>query len=106
MEGQDFTDADQVLQCTVIHENHARDNRSYSRFKDVSRDKDKSVVHFVDEESAEGGDAEICVAEWVHSPKPISCSFLKPNEAKKDEMRNMFDVSKCDRLFDVIIQGG
>jgi hypothetical protein len=52
-----------------------------------------------------GSDAEICIAMWVDSPKPISCSFLNPNEAKKNEVRYMIDVSKCDRLFDVLIQG-
>jgi hypothetical protein len=39
-------------------------------------------------------------------PQAISCSFLKPNEAKKDKMRYTFDVLKCDRLFDVLVQGG
>jgi hypothetical protein len=90
----------------VIHENRARDNRSYSQFKEASRDKVKSVVNLIGEELAKDGDAEICVAEWVESPRPMSCSFLKPNEAKKGEMRYTFDVSKYDKLFDVLIQGG
>jgi hypothetical protein len=51
---------------------------------------------------------EICVAEWVEKPgdKSISCSFLKPNEGWRDEMRYTFDVSMCDRLFDLLLRGG
>jgi hypothetical protein len=102
MEGLNFAD----VQCVVINENCARDNWSYSRFKEAGKDKDKQVANLVDEESAEDGDVEICVVEWVDTPRPISCSFLKPNEAKKDEMRYTFDVSNCDKLFDVLVQGG
>jgi hypothetical protein len=49
-----------------------------------------------------------CVAEWVNTPKdkPISCSFLKPNIGRKEEMRFTFNVSKCDKLFDVLVRGG
>jgi hypothetical protein len=42
----------------------------------------------------------------VDTPRPISCSFLKPNESKRDEMRYTFDVLKCDKLFDILVQGG
>jgi hypothetical protein len=37
---------------------------------------------------------EICVAEWdeKHADKPISCSFLKPNGGRREEMRYTFDV--------------
>jgi hypothetical protein len=60
-----------------------------------------------DEHDDEEGN-EICVAEWVEKPggKPISCSFLKPNKGRRDEMRNPFDVSKCDHLFDLLLRGG
>jgi hypothetical protein len=34
----------------------------------------------------------------------MACSFLKPGPRKKDEMKFMFDVSKCDKLFDVLLQ--
>jgi hypothetical protein len=76
MEGHDFTDVNQVLQRAVIHENRARDNWSYSQFKEAGRDKDKQVVNIIDEELAKDDDGEIYVAEWVDTPRPISCSFL------------------------------
>jgi hypothetical protein len=61
----------------------------------------------VGEEADDEEGNEICVAEWVEKPgdKPISCSFLKPNEGWREEMRYTFDVSKCDHLFDLVLQG-
>jgi hypothetical protein len=66
---------------------------------------EKQVVNLVGEELADDGDPEICVAKWVDTPRPISCSFLKPNDGRQDELRFTFDVSKCDKLFDVLVQG-
>jgi hypothetical protein len=56
-------------------------------------------VHYVDDEVKDEEDNEICVAEWVEKPgdKPISCSFLKPNGGRREEMKYTFDMSKCDR---------
>jgi hypothetical protein len=44
-------------------------------------------VNCVNDESASDEETEICVAEWVDTPKdkPISCSFLKPNNAKRGD---------------------
>jgi hypothetical protein len=65
-------------------------------------------VHFLEEEADDEEGNEICVSEWVEKPrdKPISCSFLKPNGGRSDEMRYTFDVMKCDHLFDLLLQGG
>jgi hypothetical protein len=38
--------------------------------------------------------------------KPTSCSFLKPNTSRKDEVKYTFDVSKCDKLFVILVHGG
>jgi hypothetical protein len=48
------------------------------------------------------------VAEWVDTQKYklILCSFLKPNSSKKDEIKYTFDVSKCDKLINVLVRGG
>jgi hypothetical protein len=63
-------------------------------------------VHFLKEEANDEEGNEICVAEWVENPgdKPISCSFLKPNRGWRDEMRYTFNVTKCDHLFDLLLQ--
>jgi hypothetical protein len=87
------------------YENHAKS----SRFSDsANKDKEMQCVNFVDEEADDEEGNEICVAEWVekHRDKPISCSFLKPNRGRREEMRYTFDVSKCDRFFDLLVRGG
>jgi hypothetical protein len=109
MEGQEFVDINHVLQRALSHENRAKNSRSYSRFKDSgSRDKDKHNVSYVGGEGESEEDNEICVVEWVETSKDkrISCSFLKPNGGRKDEMKYTFDVSKCDELFDLLLCGG
>jgi hypothetical protein len=96
MEGQVFIEVNQVLQRAVAHENHAKYNRTYGRFKDeTTREKEKHSANFMDEESAGDSDAEVCVVEWVDilKHKPISCSFLKPNSGRKEEVKYTFDVS-------------
>jgi hypothetical protein len=87
------------------YENRAKS----SRFRDnANKDKEKHHVNFVDEETDDEEGNEICVAEWLERPgdKPISCSFLKPNGGRREEMRYTFDVSKCDCLFDLLLWGG
>ena len=85
-------------------ENRARENRSHGRFREnAGRDKEKGTVGYVEGESAD--EDEICVAEWVDTPRqrPIACSFLRPGPGR-DEMKYTFDVSKCDKLFDLLLQ--
>jgi hypothetical protein len=107
LEGQDFVDVNQVLQRAVMQENRARDHRLHGRFKE-STFMEMQNVDCVNEELASDKEAEVCVAEWVDTPrdKLIFCSFLKPNAVKTGEMKFTFDVSKCDRLFDVLVKGG
>jgi hypothetical protein len=93
------------LQWALPYENGAKS----SRFQDsTNKDKEAHHVHFLEDEHDDEEGNEICVAEWVEKPggKPISCSFLKPNKGRRDEMRNPFDVSKCDHLFDLLLRGG
>jgi hypothetical protein len=60
----------------------------------------------VEDNARSDEDTEICVAEWVDTPKGklVTCSFLKPGARKRDEMCFTFDVTKCDKLFDVLLQ--
>jgi hypothetical protein len=65
-----------MLQRAMAHENLGRNHKSYSRFKENnSRETEKHNV-------------EVCVDEWVDTPKdkPISCTFLKPNVGWKEEI--------------------
>jgi hypothetical protein len=105
LDGQEFSDTNQLLQRALPYENRAKS----SRFRDnANEDKEKHHVNFMDEEADDEDGNEICVAEWVEKPgdKPISCSFLKPNGGWREEMRYTFDMSKCDRLFDLLLWGG
>jgi hypothetical protein len=105
LDGQEFSDTNQLLQRALPYENHAKT----SQFRDnANKDKEKHHVNFVNEEADDEEGNEICVVEWVEKPgdKPISCSFLNPNGGRREEMRYTFDVSKCDRLFDLLVQGG
>jgi hypothetical protein len=105
MEGQDFTDMNQVLQRAVGYENWAKKHKAHARLKEVTS-KDKPRVNCVEEDSSSEDDNEVCVAEWVDTPKdkPLACLFLKPSPRKRDEMKFTFDVTKCDQLFDVLLQ--
>jgi phosphatidate phosphatase PAH1 len=78
MEGQDFVDMNQVLQCAMEYESQAKEHKTFGRFKEVTS-KENPGVNLVEEDSASDEDAEVCIAEWVDTPKdkPIACSFLK-----------------------------
>jgi hypothetical protein len=88
----------------MVYENQAKDSKSYSRFKEVTS-KDKPGVNCGDEGSSSEEESEVCVAEWVDAPrdKPLSCSFLRPSSGK-EEVKYTFDMTRCDKLFDVLLQ--
>jgi hypothetical protein len=49
----------------------------------------------------------MCVAEWswASKSKPFVCSSFKlTSKSQQDEIRFTFDVSKCDRIFDYLLQ--
>jgi hypothetical protein len=101
LDGQEFSDINQLLQRALPYENRAKSRQ----FRDsANKDKEKHHVNLMDVKVDNEEGNEICVAEWVKNPgdKPISCSFLKPRE----EMRYTFDISKCDHLFYLLLQGG
>jgi hypothetical protein len=102
LDGKQFSDTNHLLQRAMPYENCAKS----SRFRDnTKKDKEKHHVNFVDEEAEDEQGNEICVVEWVENPrdKPISCSFLKSNGGRREEMRYTFDVSKCNCLFDLLL---
>jgi hypothetical protein len=104
LDGQEFSDTNQLLQHVLPYENRAKS----SQFRDsANKDKEKHHVNFVDEEADNEEDNKICVAEWVKKPrdKSILCSFLKPNRGRREEMTYTSDMSKCDRLFDLLLWG-
>jgi hypothetical protein len=81
----------------------SQEHKAYGRFKEITS-KDKPGVNFVEDDSASGEDTEVCIAEWVDTPKdkPLTCSILKLSPGKRDEVKFTFDVTKCDKLFNVL----
>jgi hypothetical protein len=58
-------------------------------------------------ESSDDDEANMCVAEWSWASKSKSfvCSSLKPtSKSQQDSIRFTFDVIKCDRIFDYLLQ--
>jgi hypothetical protein len=58
-------------------------------------------------ESSDDEDADMCVAEWSWGSKSklFVFSSLKPtSKSQQDEMRYTFDIAKCDRFFDYLLQ--
>ena len=71
----------------------------------------RSNTHVVeyDSDSSADEDNEVYTAEfvWPSSDKPTSCASLKPTQkGRKEEMKFIFDVSKCDRIFDELLRLG
>ena len=109
LEGQEFSDINQVLQKALAQENRAKDVKQYSQFRDnKSRDKEKPTVNVVgyDSDSASDDDVDVCIAEWVQAPKSklFLCAALKPTPARRELIKCTFDVSKCDKIFDILLQ--
>jgi hypothetical protein len=58
-------------------------------------------------ESSNDEEVDMCVAKWSWGSKykPFICSSLKlASKSRQDEMCFMFDVAKCDRIFDYLLQ--
>jgi hypothetical protein len=68
MDGQDFTNVNQVLQRVVGYESHAREPKSYVWIRE-NPSKDKPGVNVMEEDSASEDDTEVCMAKWVDTPK-------------------------------------
>jgi hypothetical protein len=89
-----------------MHENQGKESKSHGRFRETTS-KEKPSVNYVEEDStSDDDDSRVCVAEWVNTAlgKPLACAFIKPSPGKKDEMKFMFIITKCDKLFNVLLQ--
>jgi hypothetical protein len=79
LDGQEFSNTNQLLQHALLYENHAKS----SQFRDsANKDKEKHHVNFMDEEADNEEGNEICVAEWVENPgiNPSRVLSLSPME--------------------------
>jgi hypothetical protein len=58
-------------------------------------------VSYVDYSDSEDEDNMIGLAEWVKGKKAVSCPFGKKEQEKFD-----FDITKADKIFDLLLQQG
>jgi hypothetical protein len=86
LDGQEFFNTIHLLQWALPYENRAKSSQFWDS---ANKDKEAHHVHFLEDEHDDEEGNEICVAKWVKNPggKLILCSFLKPNEGRRDEMR-------------------
>jgi hypothetical protein len=97
----------QVLERALDCESRAKDSRGCTRSGDKSRNKRHANMIECSSVSSDDEEANMCVAEWnwVLKSKPFICSSVKPaTKIHHDEMRYTFDVAKCYRIFDYLLQ--
>jgi hypothetical protein len=107
LESHVFSDVSQVLQWALDCESRAKESRNFPRTSDKHRNECHINTVEYSSESLDDEDAAMCVAEWSWGSKfkPFICSGLKPTaKSRQDEMRYTFDVAKCDRIFDYLLQ--
>ena len=83
-----------------------KDHRDFSRSNDRPNRPIINAVHY-DTDSSDDDNADVGVAvwNWTSKSKPFVCLNLKPaSKSRQDEMRFTFDVAKCDRIFDYLLQ--
>jgi hypothetical protein len=104
----DFFEVSQVLQRALDCKNRAKESRGFTRSGNKPRsDRDNVNMLGYDTESSDDEDTDVCVAEWDwdSKSKPFVCFGLKPvSKNWQDDMCFTFDVEKCDRIFDYLLQ--
>lgn len=83
----------------ILHRISDQGPRQFDLRKNFPKKTNYVEVDGSDEE--ENQEAEVGLAEWVKTKKPISCPF-----GSKVPERFDFDVSKAERIFDLLLQEG
>jgi hypothetical protein len=107
LESHVFSDVSQVLQRALDCESRAKESRKFPRSSEKPRNKRHINMVEYSSGSSNDKDVNICVAEcsWGSKFKPFVCTSLKSaSKSRQDEMRYTFDVAKCDRIFDYLLQ--
>jgi hypothetical protein len=102
-----FFDISQVLQRALDCESQVKESRSFPRSSDKLRNECHVNMVEYSSRSSDDEEANMCVAEWNwgSKSKPYICSSLKSaSKSRQDEMRYTFDIAKCDRIFDYLLQ--
>jgi hypothetical protein len=99
-----FFNVTQVLQKALAQESHAKESREHYKSK-----ADHLHIHNVSYDSGSTNDEsrDICAAEfvWPSKAKSHACPPLKQVHMNREEdMKFIFDVSKCDKIFDALLR--
>jgi hypothetical protein len=102
-----FSNVSQVLQWALYCESRANEFRNSPRTSDKPRNEHHVNTVEYSSESSDDEEADMCVAKWIwgSKSKPFIYSSLKlASKSRQDEMRYTFDIAKCDRIFDYLLQ--
>jgi hypothetical protein len=107
LESHVFSDVSQVLHWALDCESRAKESRSFTRSGDKPRN--ECPVNMVEYASDSSNDEEVdmCVVKWswASKSKPFVCSNLKSAyKCRQDEIHFTFDVTKCDRILNYLLQ--
>ena len=64
-------------------------------------------MHVIDYNSGSDDEVDVYAAEfvWPSKAKPYACSALMPiRKNREEEMKFTFDIAKCDKIFDALLQ--
>ena len=103
LEGYEFLNINQVLQRALAQESRSKDLKEVHRYK---ADHPKmNMVEYDSDHSDDEGDVFATEFVWPSKAKPFTCNDLKPIHKNRDEeMKFPFNIAKCDRIFDALLQ--
>jgi hypothetical protein len=107
LESHVFSDVSQVLQWAPNCESQAKESRNFPRSTKKPRNERHVNTIKYSSKSSNDEEADMCVAEWNQGSKskPFICSSLKPAfKSRQEKMRYTFNVAKCARIFDYLLQ--
>jgi hypothetical protein len=107
LESHVFSDVSQVLQRALDCERRAKESRSFTRSGDKPRNDCPINMVEYGSDSSDDEEVDMYIAEWcwASKSKPFVCSSLKStSKSRQDEICFTFDVTKCDRIFDYLLQ--
>jgi hypothetical protein len=102
LESHVFFNVSQVLQRALHCESRAKESRNFPRSSENPRNECHVNAVEYSVESSHDEEADMCVDEWSwgSKSKPSVYSSLMPtSKSRQYEMRYIFDVAKCDRIF-------
>ena len=90
---QDFDSLSHLAQKVTLHEQRFAEARK--NFEKVNH-----VCPYIYGSDDDDDDSEIAAAEWVRSKKVIPCQSVK---SSGKEERYDFDITKADKIFDLLL---